>query len=337
MAQGHIVHARGQGIPQINRIVGISYRRNPAEMKFYGLRSDMLPSKSEAIAFRDTQPRTMEMYIDFEERYFDAVAAYQRAILTVSLERMSQLMSEDLVQAVQSGIVNVSGWRAGDDDSDLAWIGFGDDDNYMLQALLDVEERVESHDGPMMFEPGSTAMLHLHDEAASQRRASADLIAVSAAGRLPGLQKAPIGEILDIREDLSDYLPAFRAAVLDLADEINAEGEASSAEIADRIDRQWHQHIHPTLMDISSRLTRGRYRRHLLDEFATKDGAIAATAGAALSIGGGAVSAGVAALVPAVAGGAYPLVKAFNATLKDRDEARQSRLFFLYDAKRRLA
>jgi hypothetical protein len=50
----------------------------------------------------------------------------------------------------------------------------------------------------------------------------------------------------------------------------------------------------------------------------------------------GTVFAGAGALVPAVATAAFPFVRALNETLKTRDEARKNRLYFLFEADRRL-
>ncbi len=342
LAFGHILHARGQGIPQIRYLLQISLRRDPDEMAFYGLNGKLLPSIERAEAFLKAELASddgVDVYTQFADEYGEAILTYQRSVLEVSRERLALLMSEDLLEAERSGIVSIDGWRTNGDNTDLVWIGLGGDEDYMTQALLDVEGKLIEHSGPLMLEPGSTEILRYGldlDALPAQSSVTADSLAVSAVGRLPGLRSASISELLDIREDLSDHLPAFREAVIDLAEQINSNAAEGATSVTEQIDRQWHRHIHPALMDIKSKLKRGRYRRHLLDEFATRDGAVAATAGAGLSIGGGTLAGGIAALVPAIAAGAYPFTRALSATLKDRDEAKQHRLYFLYDAQRRL-
>jgi hypothetical protein len=148
--------------------------------------------------------------------------------------------------------------------------------------------------------------------------------------RLPMFERARVTEVLDIREELSDYLDPFRAAVEDMANTIeSASWETDFDEEADLVFRGT---VGPTVRAIEDRVRSDQS----LKEMTYRYGPITA-AGAASSLGAflgtGSVLGGLAVLAGGVAAAAF---QGAATDRKERAKIEGERLYFYYRAGRRL-
>jgi len=149
------------------------------------------------------------------------------------------------------------------------------------------------------------------------------------------MNELSIEEIIDLRESLSDYLPAFRAAMIELSGEVAKQTDTDLQSLASEIDFYWQRDLAPALQEISHEVSRARYPRKLLSAFASDKTALAGTASAVV-LAAGSVFAGAGTLIPAAAAAAFPFVRALNDVLHSRDDVRANRLYFLYEVQKRI-
>jgi hypothetical protein len=154
-------------------------------------------------------------------------------------------------------------------------------------------------------------------------------VASAVTSSLPGMNELSIGEIIDLRESLSDYLPAFRAAMIELSGEVSRQTQPDLISLGSEIDLYWQRDIAPVLQEINHEVGKARYPRKLLSAFSSDKTALAGTASAVM-LAAGSVFAGAGTLIPAAAAAAFPFVKALNDALHSRDDVRKNRLYFLY-------
>ncbi|MGW4481143.1 hypothetical protein [Rhodococcus triatomae] len=343
LAKSDIALVRGMGIRQYITFLRVAKNAIASELEFFGIKEEWLPTQQEVDARlveiqefasqqSDYPANAME---EFLAKYDQAFIAFLDGTLRASRERISKLVSAEIDEAEETGLVRITGW--GDRAIHPAGIHLQGQQNYMdelADSAADLLTRTVP--GAIMLEPGSAGQLLTRESASAPLPNSANRIAASFVGMLPGLRSAPMSEVLDVRNDLSEYLPPFRAAILDLSERLSSHDIADPMQTLDEIDKHWHREINPALSEIHAQLARGRYRRHILEEFATSKDSLAATAGAAIAIGGGSLIGGIAALVPGLVAGAYPFVKAMNSALNTRDEAKKNRMYFLYESRKRL-
>ncbi len=96
-----------------------------------------------------------------------------------------------------------------------------------LQRLADVSHQ------PMLDIGAERAARHSNSDKTVRQPAGGagwqmpTLVAADLMMRLPGLDRLPLIDVLDLREDLADYLPAFRSEMMRLGEDIMSTGEMS--------------------------------------------------------------------------------------------------------------
>jgi hypothetical protein len=301
-----------------------------------GLRDSDLASQDDARALLDGKMEGLET---FGKKYNDQILKYREAYARLLRQRRDDLKSTGMTKAQQQGILHVVPWCEEEmTPYELAWVDYMDE--YLPTAMEGLVRRLTSRSGiPALLEPGAEQALaslggvEERVPQAEHKFGASTVIATALAARLPGLDRMQVEEVLDLRDDLADYLVPFRAHVMHLADDIAGADGVTPREMAQEIDYRWHRDINPALQELTATMGRGSYRRNLLNAF-SEDKTTMLTTGSSLVLAAGTVFAGVGALVPAVAAAAFPFVRALNETLKTRDEARKNRLYFLFKAQR---
>jgi len=201
--------------------------------------------------------------------------------------------------------------------------------------------RISNPDGIPLIDPGVRRLMDLDNRKIANRpipvpdgvQLDHGLITNVLVANLAGLQNLTIPEIIDVRESLSDYLPHFRKAMIDLARDISEMDGFPELDIAHEVNRRWDGEISPKLSEIKRTITKASYPRRILDSISTKKDVLASTA-SSLILATGSIAASISTLLPAVATASYPFIKALNETIKQRDEIRANELFFLYSAQK---
>lgn len=79
---------------------------------------------------------------------------------------------------------------------------------------------------------------------------------------LPSFERATVAEILDIREELTSSLVAFRSATVSISRKYQA--DAFSPDVSEEIEQAWIEHAAPALEEIRERSRQNAYMRQLL-------------------------------------------------------------------------
>jgi hypothetical protein len=312
--------------------IGISYRCDPAELELIGIPQSLLAPREDVAGFiqdpSTNQPRLQPFWATHEVQ----VAEVAHALFELCRSRYRALSSPSLDRLVETGLLTVSGWSAGDDDPwTLAWT---EDIEFFARIIDDLLDGMSSWGDAVLIEPGSRMLLPADRLPGPSTGPTPGELAGSLVARLPGLDEITIEELTEIRSDLEDYLAGFRAEVIAMSEEVGASSKScGSAERSDVIDRAWHARVSPILKELDAKVKRGSYPRQLLGAFAEDIGAQAAS-GASVLLAAGTAVAGVSTLLPAAAAASVPFLRALNSRLKARDELRENRLFFLYEAGR---
>jgi hypothetical protein len=277
--------------------------------------------------------------LSFAQKYNDQITNYQTIYDAVLRKRVTDLQSPGIEKAKAAGLLDEIAWYDGGEISIDALVWNEGVGRYLTDAVIGVAERIIGSHGSVLLEPGAIRILNSADSRApkaAQKKPELDLaagVATAVTGRLPGLSDMPFDEVLDLRDDLEDYLAPFRGAMAELADEIASAGKGST-DLVSEVERQWVRKIDPTLSEMRAAIGRGSYRRNLLGTFA-EDKAALASSGSSIALGVGSIFAGFGALIPSGVTAAFPFVRALNETLKARDDVRKNRLYFLYRARSR--
>jgi hypothetical protein len=119
---------------------------------------------------------------------------------------------------------------------------------YFPAARLSVIERLTTSHGVPLIDPGARALLNslergspIHEVVSSYQpnlHYGARLATVMNVG-LPYLQDISLDEIIDLRESLADYLPAFRNAVLELSEDIGIDEGVDTREMGRKVSIAW--------------------------------------------------------------------------------------------------
>ena len=341
---------------RLMRFIHLSSMRDMGELDYIGISESTLAPKPEAsrvlraITRRAGKDQSIFSYINkFEEKYEDSIEEVAVATGQRLIQRRDLLTTNDLNPAIQAGILTVSGWgtdgpeRYTDEWYSQRWMqAWASQEEFFAHGYLRILRSLTNSSCATMFEPGTQMFLSMINNGVSvqaKRKSRANRpplvpttadMAASVIGRLPGLSDFSIAELLEMRDDLAEYLPAFRAAMIDLADEVRDSEPNPSPEVASRrLDRAWHQKVSPALKDMEVYARHNGYPRQLLNVFSEDKGALA---GAISSIGlaAGSLVAGAAAFVPAAVAASIPFIKALNSTLRERDKLERNRLYFLY-------
>ncbi|NTW38631.1 MAG: hypothetical protein HGA44_01890 [Cellulomonadaceae bacterium] len=313
--------------------IGICYRRDRTELEMIGVAEGQLASRDEVDAFMEAASTSEPHLEEFWARHETQISEVAHALFELCRTRYTALSSPALDRLVEAGMLTVSGWSAGDDDPwTLAWT---DDDEFLARIIDDLLANMNSWGDAVLIESGSRFLLPAGRLPALPATPTPEDIASSLVARIPGLREITIDELVEIRSDLDDYLAAFRAEVITMSKDLAAEQHGGSLEPVDVIDRAWHANVSPILKDLDTKVKRGSYPRQLLGAFAEDIGTQAAS-GASVLFAAGSALAGVGTLLPAAAAASVPFLRALNSRLKARDDLRDHRLFFLYEANRRI-
>ncbi|WP_277213503.1 hypothetical protein [Isoptericola croceus] len=315
---------------QVSTAAGISLRKDPEEIDRLGLkRSDLIPAE-DALGF--FEKASGEELVAFGKKHEVRIMTITNALVKVLRSRHEALSGGLLDKAVELGIVSSEGWTVeGHDPWSLAW---SEEEDFWSDGAISVAEMLSQANGAIMLDSGASQSLG--SVAKFSPAPTNDLPGLLAHGmltKLPGLQEVPLDELIDIRDDLDDYITPFRAAMADMAQEITvSSGAESSLEV--EIERRWTTSVAPALAEMRHKARSESYPRALLDAISGDTSSlIAATSSVALAAGS--ISVGVATLLPAAAAASYPFVRALSKRLASRDEMRRNRLYLMYRVKHR--
>ena len=314
-----------------------SFHRSPRQLYVLGLTGSELAPESDALAFLEGQ-RTDQLQI-FAVKFGEQIFHYQQAVAQVLRDQRDALASGQIAAAVDSGVLEVERWGDSDlDYQELVWVPYAEE--YLPQAIEALVERLGTMQGAIMLEPNARRVLgtsngvETHEPRSGEPfEASIATLASVLTAQLPGLTDMPIDEILGLRADLSPHLSPFRSEMLTIAEEISAAHDEKPFDLAREAERRWVRDVAPALREIEHHVRKGRYGRNLLSSL-TEDRATMGSALSSVVLAVGTTYAGLAALLPAAATAAYPFVRALNETLREHDEAKRNRLYFLYQAQR---
>lgn len=312
--------------------VGISHRRDPEEIERLGISQDDLIPVDAVREFFDHRLDEDGYLGRFEEEYSDNIWAATDATMKLLRARHDMLIGGVLGDAVRRGVIQSTGWtEEGSDPWSLAW---GDESDFWEDGAIRLAEMLASTGGAIMLEPGTKRALGMKEIASSEipPEMLPGALAHRMLSKLPALQEIPLDELLDLRDDLSEYAIPFRAAMAEMADEISA-SDASERSLEVEIERKWTKEVAPAIQEMRQKVRSESYPRALLDAL-SGDRASLIAAASSVGLAAGSVSAGVAALIPAAAAASFPFLKALNSRLKSRDELKRNRLYLLYVVQR---
>ncbi|WP_045198450.1 hypothetical protein [Rhodococcus sp. B7740] len=277
----------------------------------------------------------------FHEKYVEQMNELTDELSSFFYKKRHELNSDDMKLLRELDSVSLDGWFPAEEDREeqVFRITFSEQAGPYWSSLGNAL--------PDLIDASSTTSLMLSGVGLPSAQAGTDTlisssptspasIATSVMTGLPSFQRSSLAQVLDLREDLGDFLPNFRGEMIDLSDAIEAKGVEDSAAVQYELEKAWYQKIAPQLVQMRAIAKGKSYPRTLLDEIAN-DGASQIATGASVVIAAGGLVAGLSVLLPAAVGVALPFVKAYNQRLKDRDDLKSNRLFFLHEVDRRLS
>lgn len=324
------------------RYIGASTNFDPTLLARLDLPRDVLADRSDVDALMASRPKSedaQEAYLEalerFERKYASQIEEFSRASLAALRTHRDQLLSPALESLAEAGILDITGWSTGDSDAwSLAW---QEELDFLVNSIDDVASYLRDSEGAVMLEPGSAFFLDSDVSAwnTSQPMHMPAHLASAFVSRLPGLRSASLGELLEVRDELDDYLVPFRAVMATMAKDVSdAVGESPEA-LAAEIEKRWVREVAPVLHELAVRTKRGGYPRELINVL-TEDKGSMASAASSIVLAAGSTAAGLAALVPAAAAAAYPFAKALKEVVEGREMRQDNQLFFLYSAQKQL-
>lgn len=316
------------------------------DFQAYPINRSLLASEEEALAERERFILTVEsgnpdfMGSSFYEKYSGRMHELMDELASFFYKKRFDLNSDDMTLLSGLDSVSIDGWFPNTDDRDKQifniafsehtgpyWSSLGS----ALPDLIDTSSKTSLMlSGLGRFQSGAGS-----DKLRSASSVNPASVASSVMAGLPSFKRSTLTQVLELREDLEDFLPNFRGEMIELSDTIGAKGIDDSDAIQYEVERAWHQKIAPQLSQMRAIAKSKSYPRMLLDEIAT-DGVTQIASGASVVIAAGGLVAGLSVLLPAAAGVALPFVKAYNQRLKDRSDLESNRLFFLHEVDRRL-
>lgn len=321
----------------IGSFAGTAFRGDPREFEILGLSPSDLCTPMEAAAyFNEGQGDPAGNMQTFALRHERKIDKFLTAIREVLRERRDGLISKELEVAITRGVLTCSGWSSiQPPPTELVWFDVREDFiPYSVQCVVD--RLVESPNIPFI---DSGARLSISQSLGSDTLVQLDgvnkdvALPVTVAGsfmaHLPGLTELKVDELLDLRDSLGEYLPAFRSELMDISEEVESSTTGNPETLGREIDRRWHKDVAPTLQEIREEVLKASYSKHLLSTFSVDKATMTSTA-SSIVLAAGSVFAGAGALVPAAAAAAFPFVKALNESLKSKNDLRKNRLYFLY-------
>jgi hypothetical protein len=305
------------------------------------------PGAADAFAYYDELKRrrhpTREEKRQMAE-FQNLLAENSRELHAKSREMMADAGADELLPAIEAGLVQIDSVVRNDDDAVAAVASSvakaaGVEDVYdsllaesfmrRLQDLLAdplayplfdemVGEVVRSHVAEGLFEVGGV----------SRRRGKRVSAATQFMEGLPSFPAASVAEILDIREELRKPLTNFRAAVAEM--ERLIQSAAYDADFAQEVDDLYIEKVAPALQEIAELVQDNGYLRQFMIA-AVGDAKAMLTAVLTMGVAAlvGIPDLAAAALAAGVPGGAAVLRAAFAKTAGTRD-VEGHHLFFLY-------
>ena len=248
-------------------------------------------------------------------------------------ERMDQMVeasgAKELVPAIETGLLEVDVLLRGEDFS-LELI---------LQEFVDrLAKSLTSDVMYPLFDDQAGALVEAHvaeglivpTESADSRGRQAGA-AAAFMSRLPAFPAATVSEILDIRNELSDPLVRFRAAMIEVTQSLAARSYQGA--FAGEVEQVYVEKVGPALLEIGEAVQGNRYLRELVGEATTDMKTILI---GVLTFGLTRTSD----MAPLIAGGAATATAAVTAawnTAAERRRIRQRRFYLLYETQRLLA
>ncbi len=345
----------------VTRFLNLSINRDKDELEFIGIQESLLAPIAEARRVSQTAMRrtlagkqSLSYLSKFAEKYDDSIRKVTRATAMRLDERRQALSTKVLDEAINAGILSVVGWgtdapERGSEEwfTQRRFQASSTEEEYLFYGTARILHNLSADSSATMLEPGSRmflSMLAEKDEELERRErfepdSASSLtsveLAASVIGRLPGLDEFTIAEILDIRQDLDSHLPAFRAAMMDMADQVNNSTSQEPSDIVRKVDQVWNRKVSPALKDMEMYARRQGYPRQLLNVFSEDKGALA-SAISSIGLATGSLLAGAITLAPAALAASVPFIKAFNSYLHAHDALEQNKLYFLYQLNKRL-
>ncbi|WP_157744639.1 hypothetical protein [Micromonospora viridifaciens] len=317
---------------QLYEFLTLSTGRHLKHQRILGIDAKDLADPAEAHAMLDALIKVdnsregrglwNELILPFWSKHRDKIEVVVDACLRKAHERHDMLIASEIRQAIDRGVLSIQGWGSdvSPDDQENVFI-----EDFLAECLNGVIERLRSPSRVALLDPGVAGATGDVGTASSSRRPS--FIANEMLSRLVGLHDLPVVEVLDLREDLKDYLPHFRSEMIRLAEEI-AQSEIEE-EIPAILDRRWHRDILPALEEIRREVAAARYPRRLLDAVTSDPVAITSSVGA-LTVAAGGLAFGLNALAPAIFAAAPAFLRAKADQSQRIEKARTNKLFFLY-------
>lgn len=321
-------------MPRLGHFMGVAQRRDPSELDRLGLKESELPAQDEtAEALRSWRSGgDVDSYWEKYEELVERAANNARSALHL---RFQQLTATELKPAIDRGLLSVEGWLPPFTETPEA--GLLVDINEMYDASLDMfMDRLSNANHQPMLDAGSKWVEENWITTGSSTHAAADtdwhsstVVAADLIIRLPGLDRLPLSDVIDLRADLKAYLPAFRSEMIRLSEDVTTSESLAPRDLSVELNRRWHRDIAPVVEEIREQVVAASYPRRLLNTLTSEKDSLIALGGAFM-LGAGSVAAGLSALIPAGAGAVYPFVKALNESASAHREAKKNRLYFLY-------
>lgn len=259
-------------------------------------------------------------------------ASAQGEFESVAESLIEQAGAGDLVPALESGILTLdtAGMDAGDTDAQVAAYV-----ERIRRRLRDPLRKVlfdsEAADlvSSLVGQPGAD------DHGFGIKRAGQAAVGAGLVSRLPAFPGAPMEMVLGLRAELAVPLVRYRAATLELAQNLTP---AFGIDLEAQVDDLWTSKVAPAILEIEETLAENNFVRELAKRSTSSVKTLLA-GGAGLYTGLTVADSlpGAAAAVAGAAVGVAPAVgEAAWAARDARCAARRSNIFYLYDANRRL-
>ncbi|SCF20821.1 hypothetical protein GA0070558_15030 [Micromonospora haikouensis] len=323
---------------QMNAFLNLSIERDPADLENLGLTADDLANPEEASTVNDAMRRcdTNEelrhafstVVIPFFERHSDQSSKMVEAFSRLWRDRHEMLIAPDLAPAIDRQVLTVQGWVEDLPPQERMFLA---NEEFLEESFAGMLERLQDPRRLALMDPSIAAP---EPNVNYETTPTPAFLGNAIVSRIQGLDDLPMIEVLDLREELKDYLPHFRSEIVSLSQDVAQ--MTSSQEIAAELDLRWYRDIAPAMEEIRREIATARYPRRLVDALTSDPATIASGAGA-LTIAAGGLAIGLSALLPAVAAAAYPFLKAKALRDQGLEKAQTNKLFFLYALQNRLS
>lgn len=274
--------------------------------------------------------------IDLRRRFREEFQPLAEQFHETALTMISNSGGDELIPAIDSGIVTLSHSGFNGELSDISEVMFGWLE-ILKELLLDPTTHLLFDDKTRSITQSLVAENQLEPNAVTMRHASEAAVGAGLVARLPALPDVPIDELMDLRQDLSGPLIRFRAAVARLADQL-----AFSVLDDDQraiIDDAWRTEVQPAIDDIEEGFAEHTLVREFLRQLQTNFARFL-TEGTAMYIGFGQFTT-LNEWLTATAAAAGPtgdaMFGAFGARNTGRRELKKRDMFYLYEAHRRMS